>query len=82
MAKSRVAPIVIHGWDEENNYWTASRDGEPSFLGVQDLGDAYQASNTRGAELIISDGVYAQMVALGEAPSTTSPVYAPELPPM
>jgi hypothetical protein len=35
---------------------------------VQDLGDAYLACNSRGADLIVPEEVYRQMVANGEAP--------------
>lgn len=62
------APIRVVGWDEENQYWTAQCDDEPSFCGVQDLGDAYLACSAREVSLIVSDDVYAAMVALGEAP--------------
>jgi hypothetical protein len=62
------APVELLGWDEDNHYWAASRAGEPSFTGVQDLGDAYMACNSRDAELIVTDEVYAEMVASGDAP--------------
>ncbi|HEY2984617.1 MAG TPA: hypothetical protein VGJ38_10715 [Jatrophihabitantaceae bacterium] len=62
------APVEILGWDETNSYWAAKRDGEPSFTGVQGLGDAYMACTARDADLIISDDVYAEMVAAGDAP--------------
>ncbi len=62
------APVEILGWDEDNNYWAAKRHGEPSFTGVQDLGDAYMACSTRDANVIISDDVYEEMVASGDAP--------------
>jgi hypothetical protein len=64
-----VAPVRILGWDDENQWWSASRAGEPSFGGVQSLGDAYLACCSRNAALIVPDDVYAQMVAFGEAPN-------------
>jgi hypothetical protein len=64
----RVAPVVIVGWDDEANYWAASRDGEPTLTGVQSLGDAYMASASREADLVISEAVYSEMVASGDAP--------------
>jgi hypothetical protein len=63
-----AAPVRILGWDDKNEYWAAVRDGEPSFTGVQGLGDAYMACSNRDAELVIDDDVYAQMVAAGDAP--------------
>jgi hypothetical protein len=62
------APVTVLGWDERNHDWTAQRDGESSFTGVGDLGDAYMACSVRNADLIISDAVYAEMVAAGDAP--------------
>jgi hypothetical protein len=64
------APVRILGWDERNHCWTAQRDGEPSFTGVQDIGDAYMACSWRQADLIIADDVYADMVESGDAPPT------------
>src|SRR4051812_35602263 len=61
-------PIRILGWDEENHYWAARRDGEPLFMGVQDLGDAINASSTRGdVDIVISDEVYEQMLQSSDA---------------
>jgi hypothetical protein len=60
--------VVIHGWSDAWQIWIASRDGEPSFRGVQGLGDAYMASARSDAKLIISDDVYAAMVRAGHAP--------------
>lgn len=54
-------PIHIHGWDEVSNYWAATREGEPSFRGVQDLGDAYAAALTRRCDLVIADEVWIEM---------------------
>ena len=38
------APVHILGWDEERQVWLARRDGEPSFVWVQDFDDAHQAA--------------------------------------
>ena len=45
----------------------AAREGERSFTGVQDLGDAFMACNHRDADLIVSNHVYAEIVARGDA---------------
>jgi hypothetical protein len=54
-------PICIHGWDEANNYWAATRDGEAAFTGVQDLEDAYAAALSRRCDLVIPDDVWVEM---------------------
>ncbi len=61
------APVRILGWDDSNQHWAAAREGERSFAGVQDLGDAFMACHNRSADLIVSDHVYAEMVARGDA---------------
>lgn len=67
-ARESGAPIQIVGWDEENQYWAVVREGESSFTGVQDLGDAISASSTRGdVPVIVSDEVYEQMVRKRDA---------------
>lgn len=63
------APVRIFGWDEEREVWLAARDGEPSFVWVQDFADAYQAAESRDVEVVVPSGIYAVMVADGEAPS-------------
>ena len=55
------APICIHGWDEANHYWAATRDGEPSFQDVQDTGDAIAAAMTRDCDLVMSNEVWDDM---------------------
>ena len=62
-------PVRILDWDEERGVWLASRDGEPSFVWVQDFGDGFQAACvSRGVELLIPAAIYGEMVATGEAP--------------
>ena len=61
-------PIHILGWSEALQCWAAGRAGEPSFAGVQDLGDAIDASSTRGdVPIVVSKTVYEQMMAKGDA---------------
>jgi hypothetical protein len=55
------APIHIHGWDETTHYWRATRRGEPSFEGVQDLEDAYAAALNRSCEIVVADDVWIEM---------------------
>lgn len=62
------APVQLLGWDESRQVWLASREGEPTFVWVQDLGDAYLAAQARDAELHIPASVYAEMVRSGDAP--------------
>jgi hypothetical protein len=62
------APIVIDGWDEDNQYWAARCGRDRDFKGVQGLGDAFMASRAREVDLVISDAVWAEMAAMDEAP--------------
>ena len=62
------APVHVLGWDGERQVWLARRDGEPSFLWVQDFADAYQAARARSVDLIVSAAVYRGWIAIGEAP--------------
>jgi hypothetical protein len=63
-----AAPIRILGWSEEHGCWAAERDGEPEFASVGDLGDAINASSTRGdVPIVISKTVYEDMIAQGHA---------------
>jgi hypothetical protein len=60
---------VILGWDEGRQVWLARRDGEPSFVWVQDFSDAYQAARpSRGVDLIVPATIYREWIALGLAP--------------
>jgi len=57
------SPIRILGRDDPFGDWVAVREGEPGFTSVQDLGDALQASSSRGeVAILVSDEVYQQML--------------------
>jgi hypothetical protein len=46
----------------------AAREGEPSFRGVVDLGDAINASSTRGdVPILVNEAVYQEMHSYGDA---------------
>jgi hypothetical protein len=63
------APVRILGWDERRQVWLARRDGEASFVWVQDFGDAYQAACVaRGVDLVVPAAVYRQRIASGDTP--------------
>lgn len=63
------APVHILGWDERRQVWLARREGEASFVRVQDFGDAYQAACvSRGVDLVVPAAVYRQWIASGDAP--------------
>ncbi len=65
------APVHILGWDEERQVWLARRDGEPSFVWVQDFADAYQAAHvSRGVDLIVPAAIYREWIAIGDAPES------------
>lgn len=64
------APVHILGWDESRQVWLARRDGEPSFVWVQDFDDAYQAAHvSRGVDLVVPASIYREWIAAGEAPT-------------
>jgi hypothetical protein len=58
----KAAPIVLIALDQpvEGNI-SASVEGEPSFLWVEDIGDALYTAVTRGVDLVIPAHVYAQL---------------------
>jgi hypothetical protein len=63
------APVHILRWDDERQAWLAHRDGEPSFVWVQDFLDAYQAAHdSRGVDLIVPASIYQEWVATDLAP--------------
>jgi hypothetical protein len=65
----RDAPVQILGWDESRQVWLARREGEPSFVWVQDFGDAYQAAHvSQGVDLIVPAAIYREWIASGDAP--------------
>jgi hypothetical protein len=55
------APIHVHARDNGSDLWPATRQGEPSFTGVQDLEDLYAAALSRDCYIVISDEVWIQM---------------------
>ena len=60
------APIELTGYDEEKDVILAQRAGEPSFIWVQDIGDAYQAAGTRGGvDIVVTRAVWDQLLAEG-----------------
>ena len=63
------APVRMIGYDADRDVWLAKRDGEPSFVWVQDFGDAWMAAASRGVDLEISAALYEDLVANGEAPT-------------
>ena len=63
------APLCVDGWDEAGQVWLAHRDGEPSFVWVRGFTDAYLAARvSRGVDLVVPAGIYAEWVAMGDAP--------------
>ncbi len=67
---SRDAPIELYGFhpDAEYDVILARRAGEPSFIWVQDLGDAFQAAGSRGVEIIATKEFCAELLANGHSP--------------
>jgi hypothetical protein len=66
------APVDIVRWDEERQVWLARRDGEPSFVWVQDFIDAWQAAHvSRGADLIAA-AIYQEWIAEGTSPEQSA----------
>jgi hypothetical protein len=62
------APIRILRRDPDDTCWLATREGEPSFQGVSDLGDAINASSTRGdVAILVSERVYEHMCSYSDA---------------
>jgi hypothetical protein len=55
------APIHVHARDEGSHLWPATREGEPSFTGVQDLEDLYAAALSRDCDIVMSDEVWIGM---------------------
>ena len=67
------APIELLGYHGELDVILARRVGEPSFIWVQDIGDAFQAADSRGVDVVVSQDFLAELTANGDLP--------PELPP-
>jgi len=63
------APIELLGFDEERGVILARRAGDPSFLWVQDLEDAYQAAGSvGGVDVVVSRRVLEELRAAGFSP--------------
>lgn len=68
-ATTHEAPIELLGFDPERNVILARRDGEPDFLWVQDLEDAYQAAASRGGvDIVVTRQVRDELLELGHSP--------------
>jgi hypothetical protein len=62
-------PIELVAIDWTNNgVITARREGEPSFVWVQDMGDAIQAAIARGVDLVVPADLVAELRAIGDLP--------------
>lgn len=63
------APIELLGFDTDRDVILARRVGEPSFVWVQDLEDAYQAAGFRGGvDVVVSRRVLDELRAAGMSP--------------
>jgi hypothetical protein len=63
------APIELYGFHPELDVILARRAGEPSFVWVQDLGDAYQAAASRGGvDVVVTRQFRDDLLAAGESP--------------
>lgn len=62
-------PIELYGFHPEYDTILARRSGEPSFMWVQDLEDAYQAAASRGGvDVVVSREFRDELLARGESP--------------
>ena len=72
--RMREAPIELVGIDwASDGVITARRDGEPSLVRVQDIGDAIQAAIARGVELVVPADLLTELRANGDLPSDWLP---------
>lgn len=63
------APIELYGFHAECDVILARRIGEPSFICVQDLDDAYQAAGSRGGvDVVVTKAFRAELLARGHSP--------------
>lgn len=63
------APIELYGFHLEADVIVARRMDEPSFIWVQDLGDAYQAAGARGGiDIVVTKDFRAELLARGHSP--------------
>jgi hypothetical protein len=66
--------VRVIGWNEQGGYWDVVREAEngsqsatPDIWGIRDLDDGIDAVYSRECDLLISDDVYAAMLAKGDA---------------
>jgi hypothetical protein len=70
------APIELYGYHAEyDGVILARREGEPSFVWVQDLGDAIQAAMARNVDIVVSVEMLANLRASGDLPLNWLPRY-------
>jgi hypothetical protein len=63
------APIELYRFHPEQDVILARRSGEPSFVWVQDLGDAYQAAGSRGGvDVVVTRAFREELLARGHSP--------------
>lgn len=66
---TKGAPIELYGFHPEHEHLIlARRAGEPTFVWVQDLGDAYQAAASRGVDVVVTRQFRDDLLAHGESP--------------
>jgi hypothetical protein len=62
MTAADDAPIILIALDQPvEGAISARREGEPSFTGVADLGDAVLCALNRGVDLIVPAEMYAEI---------------------
>jgi hypothetical protein len=62
------APIELCGYHDDLDVILARREGEPDFIWVQDIGDAFQAAASRGVDLVVTRAFRDELVANGDLP--------------
>jgi hypothetical protein len=63
------APIELIGFRSDHEVILARRSGEPSFVWVQDIGDAYQAAASRGGvDVLVTRQFRDELLAYGMSP--------------
>jgi hypothetical protein len=64
------APIELIGLSSDDEVILARRSGEPSFVWVQDLGDAYLAAASRGGvDVVVTRQFHEELLAYGVSPA-------------
>jgi hypothetical protein len=62
------APIEVYGYHDDLDVILARREGEPTFIWVQDMGDAFQAAASRGVDVTVTRTFRDELVANGDLP--------------